>query len=159
MTDGGGWANDRMEVTYAEARAVLDAQNETMSDIDAKAMRTVRFTVLLVGVLVAVARFAGSGVFDSGLLHLSVGSLVISATLGIATYNESYLFVGPQGAYVEYLAHGTPPDVRWDHDLLQTFAGMISENADELAWNSWLLTVTQGTLILGIGFAVLATAI
>jgi hypothetical protein len=148
-----------MEATYAEARAVLDAQNDTMGDIDSKAMRTVRFNVLLVGVLITAARLTGPSVFDPALLHLSVGCLVLSTILGIVTYNESYLFVGPQGMYVEYLADGTPPDVRWDQDLLQTFAGMISENTDELEWNSWLLTVILGALLLGIVFGVLATAI
>lgn len=157
--DGDGWESQRMQATYSEARSVLEAQNATMGDIDTKAMRTVRFNVLLVGVLVTAARFAGPDVFDFGLLHLSVGCLVISSILGIVTYNESYLFVGPQGAYLEYLAHETPSDVRWDRDLLQTFAGMISKNADELEWNSWLLTVTQGALILGIVFGVVATAI
>lgn len=44
MPDGGDWENERMEATYAEARAVLEAQNDTMSDIDTKAMRTVRST-------------------------------------------------------------------------------------------------------------------
>lgn len=159
MSDGGTWESERMETTYAEARAVLEAQNDTMSDIDSKAMRTVRFNVLLVGVLITAARFAGPSVFNPALLHLSVGCLVLSAILGIVTYNESYLFVGPQGAYIEYLTDGAPPDVRWDQDLLQTFAGMISENTDELEWNSWLLTVTLGALILGIVFGVLATAI
>lgn len=159
MTGGDGWENRRMEATYSEARAVLEAQNDTMSDIDSKAMRTVRFNVLLIGVLITATRFAGTGVFQTELLFLSVGSLVISPILGIVTYNESYLFVGAQGSYIERLAHGTPSDVRWDLDLLVTFSGMISENANELEWNSWLLTLTQGALILGIVFGVLATAI
>jgi len=159
MSDDGGWGSDRLEVTYAEARAVLDAQNDTMGDIDSKAMRTVRFNVLLVGVLIAAARFAGPSVFDPALLHLSIGSFVASAVLGIVTYNESDLFVGPQGSYVECLAHGGPTDSRWDRDLLETFGGMISENADDIDWNSGLLTVTQGTLIVGIASAVLAALI
>lgn len=160
MTNGGdGWENQRIAVTYSEARAVLEAQNDTMGDIDTKAMRTVRFTVLLVGILMTAVRFAGPGVFETGLLYLSVGCLVLSAIVGIVTYNESYLFVGPQGSYLAVLAHGTSSDIRWDRDLLETFGGMISENADELEWNSWLLTVTQGGLILGIILEVIATAI
>jgi uncharacterized protein (DUF2062 family) len=122
-------------------------------------MRTVRFNVLLVGVLIAAARFAGPDVFEPRLLHLSVGCLVTSLILGIVTYNESYLFVGAQGAYIEQLAHTAPDDNCWQQELLQTFAGMISENADELTWNSWLLTMTQGALVLGIVFGVVATAI
>ncbi|SFS12794.1 hypothetical protein SAMN05216559_4129 [Halomicrobium zhouii] len=159
MSDGGDWESERMEATYAEARAVLDAQNDTMGDIDSKAMRTVRFNVLLVGVLIAAARFAGSSVFNPALLHLSVGCLVLSAILGIVTYNESDLFVGPQGSYVERLAHGGPTDSRWDRHLLETFGGMISENSDDIDWNSGLLTTTQGTLIVGIVSGVLAVLI
>lgn len=94
-----------------------------------------------------------------GLLHLSVGSLVISTILGIVTYNESDLYVGPQGSYVELLAHGAPTDARWDQHLLKTFGGMISENADDIDWNSALLTATQGAIILGIVSGVLSVLI
>lgn len=157
MTDrGGNWENERLSTTYSEARAVLEAQNGTMADIDTKAMRTVRFNVLLIGVLLATARFASPTVFDSRLLHLSVGSLVTSTVLGIVTYNESDLYVGPQGSYVELLAADAAPGDRWDRHLLETFGGMISENTDDIAWNSGLLTATQASIILGIVSGVLA---
>ena len=38
---GGGWSDKRREIAYTEARAVIDARNATMTDIDDKAMRTV----------------------------------------------------------------------------------------------------------------------
>ncbi len=159
MSDDGGWESDRPEVTYAEARAVLDAQNDTMSDIDAKAMRTVRFNVLLIGVLITAVRLAGSGVFHSGSLTLAIGSLVCSSVFGIVTYNESNLYVGPSGEYVERLTDGETDGQQWDRNLLETFAGMISENDDVVRWNGWLLTATQGTLVFGIVAGVLATVI
>lgn len=159
MPDGGDWENERMEATYAEARAVLEAQNDTMSDIDTKAMRTVRFNVLLIGVLITAVRFAGSGVFHSGSLNLAIGLLVGSSVLGIATYNESNLYVGPRGEYVERLADDETAGQHWDRDLLETFAGMISKNDDVVRWNGWLLTATQGMLIFGIVAGILATVI
>lgn len=156
---GGDWTDERMEVVYGEARAVLDAQNDTMGDIDTKAMRTVRFTVLLIGVLLTATRYGGLGLFDTGVLYLSIGSLTTSAVLGVVTYNESDLFVGPSGTYIESLAHGVPTDERWDRHLLETFGGMISENKDDIRWNSGLLTLSQASLVFGIVSGILATAI
>ena len=45
------WTEYREEVTYQEARTVIDHQIATLSDIDDKALRTVRLTVVLVGAL------------------------------------------------------------------------------------------------------------
>lgn len=159
MADGGDWESDRLAVTHAEARSVLEAQNDTMGDIDSKAMRTVRFNVLLIGLLITAARFAGSETFDGGFVHVAIGSLVASTVLGIVTYNESDLFLGPQGTYLEDLADDDTECDRWDRDLVETFAGMVSQNEDAIDWNSWLLTAAQGALILGIGAGVLAALI
>ena len=46
------WPDERREIAYIEARAVIDAQNTTMTDIDDKAMRTVRLNTVLLGLLV-----------------------------------------------------------------------------------------------------------
>lgn len=54
----GDWQNDRMWTTYREARAVIEPQNDTMSAIDAKAMRTARLNVLLVGLLLTAVQVA-----------------------------------------------------------------------------------------------------
>ena len=45
------WTECREGVTYQEARTVIDHQIDTLSDIDDKALRTVRLTIVLVGVL------------------------------------------------------------------------------------------------------------
>jgi len=156
---GDDWASERREVTYTAARAVLDAQNDTMADIDAKAMRTVRFNVLLIGVLLTAARFAGSEAFEDSTVHVAVAALVLSTVLGIATYSESNLYVGPTGTYLERLASGDPPGGDWDVALVETVAGMISENAEALDWNSWLLTATQTCLVVGILAGVAATVL
>ena len=152
---GIGWSDERMESVYVEARAVAEAQNETMADIDTKAVQTVRFDVLLVGVLLTAAQItgtgslAGAGVFRPTLLLIATLTLLASVVLGVITYDESDLYVGLDGHYVEVLASEGPRHERWDRDVVQTFAGMISENAEEIAWNSWLLTSTQSTLVLG----------
>lgn len=119
MTDD--WPDERREVAYTEARAVMDAQNATMTDIDDKAMRTVRLNAVLLGLLVTGIQFA-PGTFHAGFLEMGFALLILSTVCGIVTYNESNLFVGLQGAYVEDLAVAPFPSPPWEQDLLETMA-------------------------------------
>lgn len=84
MTDGDDWESVRLEVIHGEARSVLEAQNETMADIDDKAMKSVRFNAILIGLLLTAGRIAGTDVFNQTLLHASLGSLAVSTVVGIA---------------------------------------------------------------------------
>lgn len=156
MTDD--WPDKRREIAYTEARAVIDAQNTTMTDIDDKAMRTVRLNAALLGLLVTGLQFAPD-MFDETLLPAAFGILIFSTVCGVVTYNESNLYVGPSGEYVEDLAGTDFSDPPWEEDLLETMAGMIAENYDDIRRNSRLLTATQITLVLGIVAAVVAVAI
>lgn len=156
--EGGNWPNDRLETTYQEARSVIEAQNATMADIDSKAMQTVRFNTILIGLLLAAANVTTPSLFEPISFGLSIAALVMSVLLGMITYNESDLFVGPSGKYIEELTHGGTTDP-WYEDLLETFAGMISKNASDIVWNSWLLTGTQATLIIGIMLGILSVVI
>lgn len=156
MTDS--WPDKRREIAYAEARSVIDAQNATMTDIDDKAMRTVRLNAVLLGLLVTGIQFAPE-MFDGTVLQASFVLLVGSTVCGVITYNESNLYVGPRGEYIEDLAASDFSNSPWEEDLLQTMAGMIAENYDDIRRNSRLLTATQASLVLGIGSAVVAAAI
>lgn len=152
------WPDERREIAYSEARAVIEAQNTTMTDIDDKAMRTVRLNAILLGLLVTGLQFAPNS-FHATVLQAAFALLILSTFCGIITYNESNLFVGPQGEYIEDLAADTFPDPPWEEDLLETMAGMIAQNFDDIRRNSYWLTATQMTLVLGIIAAVTAVAI
>jgi len=110
VTHGDGWESVRLEVIHGEARSVLEAQNETMADIDDKAMKSVRFNAILIGLLLTASRIAGTEVFEETLLHAALGSLVVSAVVGIVTYGESNLYVGPGGAYFDRAIEGSTAD-------------------------------------------------
>lgn len=153
--DEDSWSNERRETVHEEARAVIDAQNGTMSDIDNKAMWTVRLTAILIGLLVTGVQFAPDA-FQQDWLEYALGSFAVSGFLGIITYNESNLFVGPKGEYVEELARGEYEEEDWDEDLLITFAGMISENYDDIRRNARLLSATLLALGVGILFIILS---
>ena len=152
------WSDDRRETAYQEARSVLDAQNTTMQDIDDKAMRTVRVIVLLISLLVAGLQYRPE-LFDPLVLAVSTALLVGAVLAGIATYDESNLYVGPRGEYIEDLAASEFEDAPWEQDLLETFAGMIAENYDNIQRNARYLRATNGLLALGIIVAGVAIVI
>lgn len=153
-----GWPTGREALTYQEARNVLDAQRETLTDIDDKALRTVRLTAVLLGLFIAAGRIGGPDLFDPRLSALGVVLLFGSITTGIATYSESDVFLGPNSRYVEQLATDSFVETQWHTDYLTTAAFWIGENADDIRWNGRLLTLTQGLLLLGLGALTLAIA-
>lgn len=158
MASGSGpgqWSNDRIRAAYDESRSVIEAQNDTMADIDDKAMRTVRLTALIIGILVTAGQVDPS-LFHQELLRVSFGSFVLAAILGITTYDESDLYVGSEGEYLETFADNSKAGSDWDKDWVEIYAGMISENYDDLQHNARLLKYTQASLISGIILAVLS---
>lgn len=147
----GGWSDERREIAYDEARAVIEAQNATITDVDDKAMRTVRLNAVLLGLLVTGLQFA-PGVFHVATLQAAFALPVGSSVCGVVTYSESSLYVGPRGRYVEELAEDDFLG-SWETDLLGTMAGMIAENRDVVGSNAAWLTATQVALIFGIAAA------
>ena len=155
---GDDWPSKHKEIAYTESRAVIDAQNATMTDIDNKAMRTVRLNAVLLGLLVTGLQFIPD-MFHDTALQTSFVFLILSTVCGVITYNESNLYVGPQGRYIEDLADDNFSDLSWDENLLKTMAGMISKNYDDIQRNAHWLTATQIALVFGIITAVAAVAI
>jgi len=152
------WPDKRREIAYTEARAVIDAQNATMGDIDDKAMRTVRLNAILLGLLVTGIQFAPE-LFATMVLQVAFVFLILSTVCGIITYNESDLYVGAGGDYLESLGAETFDEQPWYEHLTRTLGGMIAENHSEIRRNEKWLTAMQITLIVGIGSAVAAVAI
>lgn len=151
----GDWPEERHGVAYAEARAVIEAQNATMTDIDDKAMRTVRLNAILLGLLVTGLQFS-PGMFQETTLTGAFVLLIASTICGVVTYNESDLYVGPGGEYVTSMAVNGDSGPIWAVDLLRALSAMIKENRRDLQRNAMWLTVTQGVLVLGVVSAVLA---
>jgi len=152
-----GDERERREVTYQEARSVLEAQQETISDVDTKAIRTVRITVVLIGVLLSAWKI-DSGLFEFKVAVLGGLALVGSLIAGTFTYSESDLYLGPSKEYIEQLTDGDFDDDSWREDLLYSFGVWIAENGEEIRFNSRLLLATQVLLVVGVvctGLAVL----
>lgn len=154
-----GWQNSRLETTYREARAVVEAQREVIADIDGKAMYTVRVIVILVGTVVAAAQIGGPELFHGSLLTSGLGALLLSLCLGVATYAESNLYLGPNGAYVRQLVDDDVDAVDWEVDICLRMGDWMRENHRNIQWNGRLLALTQLSLLLGVVLLVGAVAL
>ncbi|WP_058366797.1 hypothetical protein [Haloparvum sedimenti] len=151
------WESERREVAHSEARAVIEAQNATLVDIDDKALRTVRLNTVLVGVLIAGVEYAPDA-FNSVALYGAFGGLVLSTLTGIATYDESNLYLGPEGDYIENLAAGEVNEP-WGRDLATLYSGMISENYDDIKENGRYLRLALVFLAISVISAVVSVLI
>lgn len=154
-----GWQNQRLETSYREARSVVKAQRAVISDVDTKAVSTVRVLVVLVSIGVAAARIGGSDMFHPWLLVAGLGSLLLSLGLGVATYVESNLYPGPNWAYIRQLVTADVDAETWEEDIPIRMADWIHENDRNIRWNGGLLTLTQLSLLVGVVFHVLAVAL
>ena len=151
------WTEYREEVTYQEARTVIDHQIATLSDIDDKALRTVRLTVVLVGVLATAIELDVVQNLNDTLLIVGGGMLFLSMLIGMMTYGESDLYLGPNKSYINTLAGNDFDDETWDEDLPTTMGEWIEDNYNEISWNARLLTYTQAALLTGLLFVSGAT--
>jgi hypothetical protein len=142
-------ADERREVTYREARAVLEAQRETLADMDTKAVRTVRITVVLAGVVFSVGRLE-LGLFDPLFATFSAIAFLGSLATGLYTYSQADLFLGPNKAYIEQLTDGDFENSSWREDLLYTFGAWIEENRAEIGFYGRLLSLSQSLLVVGV---------
>ncbi|USZ67862.1 hypothetical protein NGM10_14150 [Halorussus salilacus] len=153
-TDSDNWSNDRLETAYKESRAVLQAQQRAIGDIDDKATRAVRISVLLLGGLISAWRFAGP-VFDAWLALWGGISLFFSLLFGVATYHESKLILGPTEEYLDDLNY-RPERLRngWEADIVDSYSGFIEANAGDIEFNADLLGqqvfLLEGLLLFGL---------
>lgn len=145
--DGREWTDKRVEVAYREARAILDAQRETLADIDEKALRTVRITVLFLGVLVSVVNLE-PGVLAPVPTAVGGGFLVLSIAFGTMMHEESDVYLGAGENYISRMADEEFDD--WERHLVTTYGGFVANNAAEIDVNARFLFVQQATLVAGV---------
>lgn len=138
---------------HEEARSVLDYQIKLLDDIDDKAARTVRITVLLVGAILGAASFEdATGIsLTSNYIIWGIAYLIFSIALGMKTYNVSEPYLGPNPKDLKSLLHETSDE----EDMLiflvdEGFTEWISETEFLNRVNGWYLDLTQWSLVIGI---------
>lgn len=147
MSDGS--PGERYRLLYREGRAVIEAQNRTMAEIDDKAIRIVRLNAVIIGLIVAVIQI-DPRVFNVWIVSVGALLLVLSSLTGIETVDESNLFAGVRGDYLRDLNHGLIDSTAWGADLIDTLSGMIAANEETIRLSARWLKATNGLLIGGI---------
>ena len=138
----------------AEARATVDAQRETLTDIDTKASKILRLNIALVGILISVVSIATqlssgqrSGVgtvepFLNSYTVLGVGALVLSTAFAAMTYTASELDVGVSSENLTKLLNSDFQQQETEVLLIQNYIMRINFNRSTNVRNIPLIQVT-----------------
>lgn len=159
----------RRQRAYEEAKRTVNRQTEWLREIDTKAMRTLRFNAILLGVVVPTATFAvqfglvrSAEVFYNVHVGAGVAALVGSTALAGVTYTATSLDVGVSSDDIRTAQRHGLSDRQLHDTLVTSYAGWIRSNRRTLLRNSLLVTATivltiyaLALLALGAGAAVL----
>lgn len=146
-----------LRITRKEAREVLDTQLATITDIDEKAMRTVRIALLLVGIALSASAFPNAVMLVNWVTISAVFSLVLSILCGIVTYGASNPAVGVSRRYLTEAREVPYTEAEW---LTLVIAGYDEWIADaEQLTTSNVRTLTASQLFLGCGLVLLTTGV
>lgn len=135
--------------SHEEARSVLEHQIKILDDIDDKAARTVRITIILLGAIVGTASFGDASGISLSDPYLMWGNfyLITSVILGVKTYNVSDPFLGTNSSDIDKLVNETNDESDMlDFLLEQGYQKWITENEFLNSKNGMYLDLTHFTL-------------
>lgn len=144
---------ETLRTSQVEARSVLDQQLSTLSDIDAKAMRTVRIALLLLGIVLSATAFPDETVFVTWLTIPGLVSISVSILFGLLTYTSPDPTVGPSTDYFEDVRVEPYSEAEWRTLLLSGYIEWIGDVEELNSSNARTLILSQ--ISLGIGVALL----
>lgn len=148
--DPSEYDEDTLTFFCDEARTVLDHQIEILADIDQKAMRTVRFTALLLGILFSAVNVAPE-TFEFNLWLRIGGALLLGSLVSaVVTYTASYPELGPGPAYLDDVLSQPKDETRWRIEMLRSYADWMHENDVVNRRNGLYLLISQICLTIGL---------
>ena len=101
-----------------EARVVLDNQLQVLTELQTKAMKTVRTTVLVLGLVLSATTLPGAKRVVNWLVVSGVGSLVVGIILGLGTCSGSNPEVGIGTPYLRTMRRTSYDGSNWLDVLL-----------------------------------------
>lgn len=140
-----------------EARVVLDHQLRLLSGIHAKAMRTVRITGVVFGLVLSAATLSDVSQFVNAFTIAGVGCLVLAILSGLLAYSASDPEFGVGTGYLLDARLEPYSESEWFDVLLDGYRDWIDQMERLNGRNSGLLTATQS--FLGLGVALLAIGV
>lgn len=134
---------------HDEVRETVEGQVTWLREIDDKAMRTLRFNAILLGLVVPAFSFA----IEFGLvteirafytIHTALGivALVVSTALAGLIYTSSSIESGVSSDDVRTARRHGLTDKEVHDVLLASYATWIRSNRETIRWNSALVTST-----------------
>lgn len=146
-----------LDISREEAQRSLDNRLDLLYDIDDKAMRTVRITLLTLGIFLSAATFPGAARFINVLTAGGAGLLVLAILFGLITYSASDPDLGMGMSYLTDAREEAYTEEEWLEVVLAGYeewcADLETLNSGEQRW----LSVTQ--LCLGAGVVALALGV
>lgn len=141
---------EALRLTLEEARSTLTDQQQSLSDMDDKAMRSVRITLLTLGILLSAATFPQAAQFINILTVLGAASLTLSILAGVITYSVSRVEHGPGSDYFVDIRENAYTEEEWLELLLAGYEEMCTTMADLNVWERRLMASTLLFLALGV---------
>lgn len=154
---------DTLEFLCGEAREVVDSQIGVLSDLDDKAMWTLRMSVLVFGLLLTALSLAVRAEvgdlerFVNLFTVLGVGALLNGMLFSVVAYTHTEFKPGPSGRDVRNLLEQDLEVGRYRESVLRSYEHWIRHNRHSIERDSTLLFLCQ-VLFIG-GITLLATGI
>lgn len=150
---------DRSTLTflYEDARRVVDHQIAYLSDVDDKAVRTVKINAVILGAILSVHQLSPRVSLADPFPGVALMALLGSMAAGIVTYTTSDAQFGPGPRYIDDVLNEPADETYWRFETLRSYADWIEDNEHVTRRNGTYLLVSQ--LLLLVGLTILTTGI
>lgn len=152
------------ETMRREARETIRSQTEWLRQIDSKAMKTLRFNTLILGLVLPTFSFAVRYDFISKTADLQnpdmlygMVFLLSSTALSGVTYTSSSIDTGISAKDIETARRESLSDKGVHDSLLASYRAWIESNSRTIFWNTLLITSTILLMIYALVFLALGT--
>lgn len=158
MSEPGTSDIEALRVTREESRFVLDHQIALQREIDEKALRTVRLSLVLIALIVSVAQLREPRQLASleigTLLSVGVGVLGLSMAvfIGLGVYVETKIPFGVGPGHRREVTTQAYSDSEWLDVLLEEYDRWTAEASVANGSNALWLSRAQASMAIGVGY-------
>lgn len=132
-----------------EAQRTVEAQVEWIREIDNKAMKTLRFNTILLGLIVPAFSFAvryeiveNISTFYTVHIKAGIGCLIASTAFAGVTYTSSNISAGISSGGIQTAKEHDLTDKGVHDTLIDSYGTWIQSNRKTIFWNGILVTFT-----------------
>lgn len=132
---------------HRDARAVLDHQVRTLSELDETALRTAHIAAVVFAVVVSAARLSTDAATTSAWVEAGTVGLVVTFCMGVFTHGVASADLGPTPDHIAEVRSGEYDEREWLDVLLSEYETWIEAMTRVVYWNGLLLQATQLLLV------------